>query len=108
MTIATNTEHTTRTDHLPDIHHDNDDDWWKDTAERALHHLATLGRPFTAWHLTDLGVTDPRHPNQWGALFHWAHRQGIIRPIGYEQSRRTTRSGGACRVWTGTEAVTTR
>lgn len=79
------------------------DDWWRDTAERALSHLASTGRAFTAMDITDLGVPDPDHPNRWGALFSTARTRGEIEPLGWTYSRRPSRSFGVCRVWIGTE-----
>lgn len=79
----------------------NADDWWLSTARRALRTLAATGRTFEAYDLTELGVDDPDHPNRWGALFRAAHNDGLIVPVGYAQSRRPGRSGGATRLWRG-------
>lgn len=80
---------------------DNADDWWADSAWRAMAVLAETGREFTAYDLTEMGVPDPDHPNRWGALFAAAHKQEIITPIGFEQSRRRARHSGVCRIWRG-------
>jgi len=87
-------------DHLEEVY-ENTDDWWKDSAERALAWLARDGQPFDAYDLTELGVPDPDHPAQWGALFRTAHQRGDIEPLGFRESRRPTRSGGILRVWRG-------
>ncbi|WP_324650989.1 hypothetical protein [Georgenia sp. H159] len=83
---------------------ENADDWWRDSAERALRWWAQSGQPFDAFDITELGVPDPDHPARWGALFRAAYTSGLIQPIGYHQSRRPTRSGGVCRVWQGIPA----
>lgn len=75
--------------------------WWRDCAERALLVLAESGQEFTAYDLSEMGVPDPDHPNRWGALFNYARRMEIIRPVRFEQSRRRSRHGGVCRVWRG-------
>lgn len=84
---------------------DHVDDWWRDSAERALRWWAETGQPFDAYDLTLLGVPDPDHPARWGALFRAAYAAGLITPVGYRQSRRPTRSGGVCRVWQGVQQV---
>lgn len=90
------------TTHLEQVH-DQADDWWRSTAGRALQWWAQTGLEFDAFDLTELGVPDPDHPARWGALFRAAHTAGLIRPVGYRQSRRPTRSGGVCRIWQGTQ-----
>jgi hypothetical protein len=74
-------------------------DWEADAAE-ALQKVAAEGKPFDAYALTEKAeLRDPPHPNMWGPLFRNAYKDGLIRPVGYHQSRRPGRSGGACRVW---------
>lgn len=87
--------------HLTELHEGHTDWWWRDTAERALHWWAESGQEFTCYDLTLLGVPDPDHPNRWGSLFAWAHAQGIVVPVGYQQSARPSRAGGVCRIWQG-------
>jgi hypothetical protein len=73
---------------------------WEADAHEALAKVAKLGKPFDAFSLTEVAeLREPPHPNQWGPLFRNAYRDGLIRPVGYHQSRRPGRSGGACRVW---------
>jgi hypothetical protein len=79
----------------------NADDWWGDSAWRALTWMADLGQPFDAWDLTLLGVPDPDSPKRWGGLFRVAYQKGLIEPVGYGPSRRPTAAGSACRVWRG-------
>jgi hypothetical protein len=79
----------------------NGDEWWRDSAERALAWWAESGTEFDAFDLTELGVPDPDHSARWGALFNAAANVGLIEPVGYRQSRRPTRHGGVCRVWRG-------
>lgn len=80
---------------------DNADEPWKDCAWRAMETLADSGRMFDANDITDLGVPPPDHPARWGALFQGAHKIGLIRPVGFTQSRRQTRHGGVIRLWIG-------
>lgn len=73
---------------------------WEADAQDALEKVARLGKPFDAFSLSEVAeLRDPPHPNQWGPLFRNAYKDGLIRPVGYHQSRRPGRSGGACRVW---------
>lgn len=81
---------------------DNADPWWWSTAWSALATEAKTGREFDAFDLTDrYGVDGPDSPARWGALFRSAHTQGLIVPVGFRASRRPSRAGGVCRVWTG-------
>jgi len=73
---------------------------WEADAQAALIRVAREGKPFDAYTLTEkTDLRNPPHPNMWGPLFKNAYRDGLIRPVGYHQSRRPGRSGGACRVW---------
>ena len=79
-----------------------DTDWSLDAMD-ALQRVAAEGKPFDAFTLTEKAeLREPPHQNMWGPLFRNAYRDGLIRPVGYHQSRRPGRSGGACRVWTAT------
>jgi hypothetical protein len=80
---------------------ENADAWWWSCAMTALKHLASLGTDFTAYDITEHGVPDPDNANRWGALFNAARKAEIVHAVGYQQSRRPGRSGGACRVWRG-------
>lgn len=88
---------------MPNVHDvaNSADDWWRDTARRALADLAASGREFTAHDLTEAGVPEPDHPNRWGSLFRQANTAGLIVPVGYRPSTRPSRAGGVCRVWRG-------
>jgi len=73
---------------------------WDDDAREALAKVAAAGQPFDAYDLTEKAdLRNPPHPNKWGPVFRNAYKDGLIKPIGYHQSRRPGRSGGACRVW---------
>lgn len=75
---------------------------WREIASAVMDYLAADGQPFDAMHLTELGVPEPHHPGQWGALFRTYSGRGLIEALGFEYSRRPTRSGGVCRTWVGT------
>lgn len=90
------------TDHLLQIHEDGPEEW-KEHAHEVMDMLAAEGNPFDSMHLTELGVPDPHHPSQWGALFRTYASKGLIEPLHFGYSRRPTRSGGICRTWRGTE-----
>lgn len=80
-----------------------DDLDWSADAMDALVKVAAEGKPFDAFSLTEKAeLRDPPHPAMWGALFRQAHEAFLIRPVGYHQSRRPGRAGGACRVWKAT------
>lgn len=75
---------------------------WADDAMDALEAQAATGDPFDAYQMQQRQcLRDPDSPNQWGPLFREASRRGIIRAVGYHESQRPGRSGGACRVWVG-------
>lgn len=90
------------TDHLEQIHDDGPPDW-RDEAHRAMEYFIASGLPFDSYSLTEVGVQEPHHPSQWGALFRAYSNKGLIEPLGFEYSRRPTRSGGICRTWRGTD-----
>lgn len=89
-------------EHLEQIHADGPDEW-REHARGVMDWLASEGQPFDAYNLTELGVPEPHHPSQWGALFRTYANRGLIEPLGFEYSRRPTRSGGVCRTWRGTD-----
>jgi len=73
---------------------------WPFDAQAALLKVAAEGKPFDAYTLSEKAeLREPPTPNMWGPLFRNAYKDGLIRPVGYHQSRRPGRSGGACRVW---------
>lgn len=77
-----------------------DDLHWDADARAALETLAQTGKPFTAYDLTvKAELREPSHPGQWGALFRHAAEDGVIRRVGFVESRRPGRRGGVCRLW---------
>ena len=73
---------------------------WEADAHEALLKVAAEGKPFDAYALTEKAeLRNPPHPNCWGPLFRNAYKDGLIRPVGFHQSRRPGRSKGVCRVW---------
>lgn len=73
---------------------------WSADAMDALQAVASLGKPFDAFTLTEVAeLRDPPSPNMWGTVFRQANDAGLIRAVGYHRSRRPGRSGGACMVW---------
>ena len=80
---------------------DRADSWWRSCAEKAATELIQRGVEFTAHDLTDLGVPDPDTPARWGSLFASLKAAGLIIPVGYRPSPRSTRNGGVTRVWRG-------
>lgn len=73
---------------------------WEADAREALEQVAKSGLPFTAYDLTEKAqLRNPSHPNQWGPLFRQAATDGVIRKVGYAESRRPGRKHGLCRVW---------
>jgi hypothetical protein len=77
------------------------DPWWRSTAETAIAALAETGRPFDVGDVRDMGVTEPDHPNRWGAVFMAASRSEMIRPLGALPSQRPSRHRGLVRRWIG-------
>lgn len=84
---------------------DHADEPWRDCAERAVRHLASVGAEFTADDLTEMGVPDPDHPSRWGSLFAALKAEGLIVVAGYKASTRKSRNGGVCRSWIGATAA---
>lgn len=75
---------------------------WPDDAMDALEAEAATGATFDAYQMQQRqGLRDPDSPNQWGPLFRAASHRGIIAAVGYHESQRPGRAGGACRVWVG-------
>jgi hypothetical protein len=73
---------------------------WDSDAREVLERVAAEGKPFDAFTLTERAeLRNPPHPNCWGALFRQAATDGIIRTIGFHESRRPGRKHGVCRVW---------
>jgi len=74
---------------------------WLALAERGVRHLASVGTPFQAWDVVELGVPEPDRPAQWGALFRHLAEAGLIVAAGAEPSRRPSTRGSLCRTWRG-------
>lgn len=72
---------------------------WESDAREALEKVAKAGKPFTAYDLTEADLRNPPNPNQWGALFRQAATDGVIRRVGFIESRRPGRKHGICRLW---------
>ena len=72
---------------------------WDADARDTLERVAKQGKPFTAFDLTEADLRNPQHPNQWGALFRQAATDGVIRRVGFIESRRPGRRSGICRLW---------
>ena len=83
------------------VANENADDWWKSTADQAIDHLASLGRPFSADDVRALGVPDPASPRAWGGRFAAAAKQGRIQRIGYVQSQRPSVHAHPIALWRG-------
>jgi hypothetical protein len=78
-----------------------DFDWGADAMD-ALVKIAAEGKPFDAYDLSEKAeLRDPPHPNMWGTLFREASKDGLIRRVGFHESRRPGRRNGICRVWQG-------
>jgi len=73
---------------------------WESDAREALERVAGEGKPFTAYDLTvKAELRNPPTSGQWGALFRHAAEDGVIRRVGFVESKRPGRRGGVCRVW---------
>jgi hypothetical protein len=75
-------------------------DPWPDQADRAIAHLARMGRTFTAEDVREL-AGDPDRPNAMGVRLLAAAKAGRIRQIGVERSSRPERHAGLVIVWQG-------
>ena len=82
----------------------NLDDWWTNTALRAIQAIAKTGREFQAYDLVEgYGLAEPDHPNRWGALLTRAAREGLIVPVGAAPSRRPRTARSLTRTWRGAQ-----
>ena len=73
---------------------------WESDAREALERVAREGLPFTAYDLTEKAeLRNPPHANCWGQLFKQAATDGVIRRVGFVESRRPGRKHGLCRLW---------
>lgn len=78
-------------------------DTWPADAEAAIIEMARRGTQFSAFDLTENGLSDPPNPRWWGVAFMAAHRAGLIEKAGVIESRRPSRAHGLCRMWIGSE-----
>lgn len=73
---------------------------WSTDAREALERVARLGKPFDAFDLTvKADLREPPNANMWGTVFRQASKDGVIRRVGFHESRRPGRKAGICRVW---------
>lgn len=78
---------------------------WAGLAFRAIEAMAATGARFQAFDLVECyGVPEPSSRNAWGAVFSAARAKGLIRRVGYAQSKRPTVAGSACAEWVGVAA----
>lgn len=80
----------------------NADDWWKQTADQAIRHLAGTGETFEAYDL--VLRPEPHHPNAWGARMSAAAKHGLIVNVGAGPSKRPTVARSLVRYWRGVGA----
>lgn len=82
----------------------NASDWWLKAARVAATELARTGKDFTSWELTQppYAIPEPDHPNRWGGLIGHIRAEGLIEPVGWDNSKRGTSKGSGLRVWRGT------
>ena len=85
--------------HLPDAPPDG---WTSLNLDAASADLADRGVPFTADELRDDRFGLDCRPNEVGSAFARAHHRGVVRPLGFRESRIPSRRGGVQRVWIGT------
>ncbi|SCX37990.1 hypothetical protein SAMN03159343_0260 [Klenkia marina] len=81
------------------------DGWTRSCWQTGIAYWASTGWEFTADEVRALGVPDPANPNAVGAQFMAAARAGLIRPMGFVQSRRPSRHGAWLRQWVGGDAA---
>lgn len=82
----------------------NCSDWWWQAACIAARELAETGREFTSYELTQKPycVPEPDHPNRWGGLVGHMRAEGLIKAVGWDNSKRGSSKGSGLRVWRGT------
>lgn len=78
---------------LEDLH-------WEADARAALEKVASEGKPFDAYDLTQKAdLREPPNSSMWGALFREASKDGVIRWVGAHKSKRPQRRGSLVSVW---------
>lgn len=74
---------------------------WIEAANAAVRGLARRGMPFTADDVWELCAPGTREPRALGSVMMRAAKSGIIRKVGYVQSRRASRHCGPVAQWVG-------
>lgn len=77
------------------------DPWTKSCWQTAISYWASTGLPFGADECRELGVPEPSSPGAVGALFLSNCRAGLIKPVGFVQSRKASRHASWQRQWIG-------
>ncbi|MDN4611917.1 hypothetical protein [Arthrobacter burdickii] len=72
---------------------------WRQQGLELIERVASEGRPFDAYTLSQRGLPAPPHHNQWGALFTSAKAKGLIELHDYHRSERPNRARGLCALW---------
>lgn len=79
---------------------------WATECDKGIRTMAARGVPFQAADLIEEGlVTEPPHPNCWGARFTAASNAGVIESAGYGKSKRATVHKSICHLWIGRRAA---
>jgi hypothetical protein len=81
------------------------DSWTRSCWQVGIAYWASVGRPFGADEVRELGVPEPSSNGAVGAQFVAAANAGLIRPVGFVQSRRPSRHRSWQRQWIGSEAA---
>jgi hypothetical protein len=78
-------------------------DFWPSNADRAIRVLAQYGQPFSVEDVREM-VGEPSRPNQWGARFMSAARNGVIERCGFTQASHAAGHARVLAMWRGTGA----
>lgn len=73
---------------------------WKDKAEEVIRYYAWSTLSSTSEDVRTI-LTDPPHPNAWGAAFVSASKKGIIRRVGFKVASRKSAHGRTIAIWEG-------
>jgi len=75
---------------------------WEAVAEPALLDHAATGVRFTSFDVARARrIPEPGHHNWWGLLLARLHRDGLLEPVGWDQSHRPSSGRSGVRVWRG-------
>lgn len=78
---------------------DNRAEWFEWFDKAVIEHVA-LGKTFTADDIRSKSeIPEPGHSGWWGAAFNRAARQGLIRKVGYTESKTKSRNHGVLGRW---------